>query len=64
MVMDQGGTGDPGIWDAYVDEDWLARRDEPILDPAQAIIDPHHHLWWDAPVRYRFDDLCPTVFAR
>ncbi|WP_421992640.1 amidohydrolase family protein [Roseococcus sp.] len=25
--------------------DWLARRQEEILDPALPIIDPHHHLW-------------------
>jgi L-fuconolactonase len=29
----------------YVDEAWLALRDEPILDPELPIVDPHHHLW-------------------
>jgi L-fuconolactonase len=29
------------VWD----EEWLARRTEPALDPDLAIIDPHHHLW-------------------
>ena len=24
---------------------WLAQVDEPIIDPAREIIDPHHHLW-------------------
>jgi len=28
-----------------VREAWLAARQEEILDPAQPIIDPHHHLW-------------------
>jgi predicted TIM-barrel fold metal-dependent hydrolase len=28
-----------------VDEAWLARRTEDIIDPDLPIIDPHHHLW-------------------
>ena len=28
-----------------VREDWLARRNEPALEPGLPIIDPHHHLW-------------------
>jgi predicted TIM-barrel fold metal-dependent hydrolase len=36
--------------------EWLARVQEPILDPDQPIIDAHHHLW-DAPGRrYLFDE--------
>ncbi len=27
------------------DEAWLARLEEPILEPDLAIVDPHHHLW-------------------
>jgi predicted TIM-barrel fold metal-dependent hydrolase len=57
MVIDDGSTTDAGIWDAYVDEDWLGRQREEILEPARPIVDPHHHLWWDTPVRYRFEDL-------
>lgn len=26
---------------------WLAQVQEPVIDPDQAIIDPHHHLWRD-----------------
>jgi L-fuconolactonase len=26
-------------------EDWLALRQEPVLDPETPIVDPHHHLW-------------------
>lgn len=39
--------------------DWLAKRQEPALEPDLAIIDPHHHLW-DLPVRpqrYFLDEL-------
>src|SRR5215218_3605098 len=25
--------------------DWLALREEEILEPALPIVDPHHHLW-------------------
>ncbi len=27
------------------DDSWLARLEEPILEPDLAIVDPHHHLW-------------------
>jgi len=36
--------------------DWLARVEEPIVEPDLPIIDAHHHLW-DAPGRrYLFDE--------
>jgi L-fuconolactonase len=28
-----------------IDQAWLDRHNEPILDPGLPIIDPHHHLW-------------------
>ncbi len=38
--------------------DWLAQVDEPVLEPALPIIDPHHHLWHDRPSgRYMAEDL-------
>ncbi len=37
--------------------DWLARRDEPVIDPALRIVDAHHHLWERAGWRYMADDL-------
>jgi predicted TIM-barrel fold metal-dependent hydrolase len=40
-----------------VREDWLARRSEPIIEPALPIVDPHHHLWDRDGWRYMFDDL-------
>jgi predicted TIM-barrel fold metal-dependent hydrolase len=33
------------VWDTLVDESWLGRTEEPVLDPDAAIVDPHHHLW-------------------
>lgn len=29
----------------YVDEEWLGRRTEDVIDPGQPIVDPHHHFW-------------------
>ena len=28
-----------------IDQDWLNRLSEPVLEPELPIIDPHHHLW-------------------
>ncbi len=36
---------------------WLAKLTEEVLDPAQPIIDPHHHLWKARPDRYLLADL-------
>ncbi|MBS7791662.1 amidohydrolase family protein [Roseococcus sp. SDR] len=40
-----------------VREEWLATRAEAALDPAQPIIDPHHHLWDQPGWRYLLDEL-------
>ena len=48
-------TDDPGGWHGYVDERRLAERDEAVLEPDLPIIDPHHHVWWDLPLTYRFE---------
>lgn len=40
-----------------VREEWLAQVQEPPLDPALPIVDPHHHLWDRAGERYLLDDL-------
>src|SRR5262245_29445243 len=40
-----------------VREDWLARRREPIIEPALPIVDPHHHLWDVDRARYLLDEL-------
>ena len=37
--------------------DWLARRAEPVIDPNQRIIDPHHHLWDVPGSRYLLPEL-------
>jgi L-fuconolactonase len=37
--------------------EWLARRQEEVLDPGQPINDPHHHLWDVPGSRYLISDL-------
>jgi predicted TIM-barrel fold metal-dependent hydrolase len=41
--------------------DWLAKLHEDIIDPAQPIIDPHHHLWRARPDRYLLEDLAADI---
>lgn len=42
-------------------EEWLAARQEEILDPGQRIVDPHHHLWERPGWRYRLDDILADI---
>jgi predicted TIM-barrel fold metal-dependent hydrolase len=44
-----------------VREDWLATRQEEILDPGQRIIDPHHHLWDRPGWRYLLDEILADI---
>jgi L-fuconolactonase len=39
-----------------LDDAWLAKHHEPIIEPDLPIVDPHHHLW-DRGYRYLFDEL-------
>jgi predicted TIM-barrel fold metal-dependent hydrolase len=41
--------------------DWLALRQEAIIDPALPVIDPHHHLWDLPESRYLFDEFLADV---
>lgn len=43
-------TNEPGPH-IRVRPDWLAQRQEEILEPNLAIVDAHHHLFWDRPDR-------------
>jgi L-fuconolactonase len=40
-----------------VNQTWLERRHEPIIEPDLPIVDPHHHLWERSGWRYLFHDL-------
>lgn len=39
------------------DPTWLARSREPVIAPALAIVDPHHHLWEENGHPYLLDEL-------
>ena len=41
----------------YINEAWLAQHDEPVLDAARPIVDPHHHLWDRPHHRYLLPEL-------
>jgi predicted TIM-barrel fold metal-dependent hydrolase len=43
--------------------EWRALVDEPVVDPEQRIVDPHHHLWPSGPLPYNLDDLLADVHA-
>jgi L-fuconolactonase len=43
-----------------IDQAWLDRRREEILEPDLPIVDPHHHLW-DRGSRYLLDELLADV---
>jgi predicted TIM-barrel fold metal-dependent hydrolase len=42
-------------------EDWLALRQEEIIDPSRPIVDPHHHLWDRGGQRYLIDDMAADI---
>lgn len=42
-------------------EDWLAQHTEEIIDPARAIVDPHHHLWDRGGQHYMIEEIAADV---
>ncbi len=44
-----------------VRDEWLAQGREAALDPAQPIVDPHHHLWDRPGWRYLLDDILADI---
>src|ERR1700756_5020453 len=41
--------------------DWLALRQEEILDPKRPIVDPHHHLWERGGQRYLIEEMTADI---
>jgi predicted TIM-barrel fold metal-dependent hydrolase len=41
--------------------DWLALRQEEILEPARPIVDPHHHLWDRGGQRYLIEEIASDI---
>jgi predicted TIM-barrel fold metal-dependent hydrolase len=42
-------------------EDWLALRQEEIIDPARPIVDAHHHLWDRGGQRYMIEEISGDI---
>jgi predicted TIM-barrel fold metal-dependent hydrolase len=42
-------------------EDWLALRQEDIIDPSRPIVDPHHHLWDRGGQRYLIENMAADI---
>ena len=42
-------------------EDWLALRDEAIIEPKRPIVDPHHHLWDHVGQSYMFPQIVADI---
>jgi len=42
-------------------EDWLAQRQEEVLDPTRPIVDPHHHLWDRGGQRYLIEEMAADI---
>jgi L-fuconolactonase len=59
MAIELGKTEAERILFA-IDESWLDRRREEILEPHLPIIDPHHHLW-DRGSRYLLDEVLKDI---
>ena len=45
----------------HPNEAWLARHQEPVIEPERPIIDAHHHLWDGAHPRYLLDEILSDV---
>jgi predicted TIM-barrel fold metal-dependent hydrolase len=41
--------------------EWRALVDEPVVDPDQRIVDPHHHLFPGGPLVYELEDLLADI---
>ncbi|WP_330208788.1 MULTISPECIES: amidohydrolase family protein [unclassified Pseudomonas] len=46
---------------APIRPDWLARVQEPVVDPGRSIVDAHHHLWDRPGQRYLAEDYLVDV---
>ena len=42
-------------------KDWLALRQEEVIDPKRPIVDPHHHLWDRGGQRYLVEEITDDI---
>jgi predicted TIM-barrel fold metal-dependent hydrolase len=60
MVTGKAAPSKSGLY-ADPREDWLAQRQEEIIDPQRPIVDPHHHLWDRGGQRYLIEEMTDDV---
>jgi predicted TIM-barrel fold metal-dependent hydrolase len=60
MVASTSPSAKTGLY-ADPRPDWLAQRQEAVLDPTRVIVDPHHHLWDRGGQRYLLDEITTDI---
>jgi predicted TIM-barrel fold metal-dependent hydrolase len=60
MAVSTASASKSGLY-ADPREDWLAQHTEDIIDPARAIVDPHHHLWDRGGLRYMIEEMADDI---
>ena len=60
MVTGKAAPSKSGLY-ADPREDWLALRQEAIIDPQRPIVDPHHHLWDRGGQRYLIEEMTDDI---
>ena len=60
MVTGKAAPSKSGLY-ADPREDWLALRQEEIIDPQRPIVDPHHHLWDRGGQRYLIEEMTDDI---
>jgi len=60
MVTGKAAASRSGLY-ADPREDWLALRQEEIIDPRRPIVDPHHHLWDRGGQRYLIEEMTDDI---
>jgi predicted TIM-barrel fold metal-dependent hydrolase len=60
MVTGKAAPSKSGLY-ADPRQDWLALRQEEIIDPQRPIVDPHHHLWDRGGQRYLIEEMTDDI---
>jgi predicted TIM-barrel fold metal-dependent hydrolase len=60
MVASTASAAKSGLY-ADPRPDWLALREEEVLEPARPIVDPHHHLWNRDGQRYLIEEIASDL---
>jgi predicted TIM-barrel fold metal-dependent hydrolase len=60
MTTSRGAISKSGLY-ADPRTDWLALRQEEVIDPQRPIVDPHHHLWDRDGQRYLIEEITGDI---